>query len=367
MILDISKYNIPDLLDSPKKIMVGMSGGVDSAVAALILKAQGHEVIAGFMKNWNEEDDSGVCTAEADYDDVISVCESLDIPYYAFDFSKEYFEKVFTQFIEDYKNGHTPNPDIFCNIEIKFNHFFKTALNLGVDYVATGHYCSIKKENDKYFLAKGKDSKKDQSYFLAGINEEVLSKVLFPLGNLEKSQVREIAKDFKLKNAKKKDSTGVCFIGERNFKKFLSEYIESTKGKFKKLDGTVVGNHEGACFYTLGQRKGLGLGGPGEPWYVVKKNHDDNTVYVERNKNHPELLRKSIVAKELNWINFTPSEKFDCSAKIRYRQADSKCSVRYDQGKLVVEFEENQRAVCPKQIIAFYQNDKCIGSGVIEC
>ncbi len=366
MNLDLSQFDIPEILDNPSKVMIGMSGGVDSAVAALILKAQGHEVIAGFMKNWNEVDEDGNCNAETDYQDVIKVCEALDIPYYAFDFSKQYFDLVFKNFIEDYKNGDTPNPDIFCNVEIKFNHFFKTALSLGVDYVATGHYCNKFYDGNSWHLTKGKDSNKDQSYFLSGINGDVLEKVLFPIGQLEKKVVREVAHKFNLVNAKKKDSTGVCFIGERNFRKFLSEYIDSTKGEFQNLDGTIVGSHEGACFYTLGQRKGLGLGGPGQPWYVVKKDHLKNIVFVERQIDHPELFRKTIRAKELNWINFHPANNFECFAKIRYRQNDQQCSVKYDNGLLEVTFEEPQRAVCKKQVIAFYDNDKCLGSALIE-
>ncbi len=366
MNLDLSQFNIPKILNKPSKIMVGMSGGVDSAVAALILKAQGHEVIAGFMKNWNEVDVNGHCNAEADYEDVIKVCEALDISYYAFDFSKQYFDSVFMNFIKDYKNGDTPNPDVFCNIEIKFNHFFKTALRLGVDYVATGHYCSKSYNGDKWFLKKGKDSKKDQSYFLSGINGDVLEKVLFPLGDLEKMTVRDIAQKFNLSNAKKKDSTGVCFIGERNFRKFLNEYIDSTKGEFQSLSGEVVGTHEGACFYTLGQRKGLGLGGPGNPWYVVKKNHLKNIVYVERQKDHPELFKTKVIAKELNWINFQPGKSFKCKAKIRYRQSDQECSVDYKDGNLEVTFKQPQRAVCKKQVIAFYEDDICLGSALIE-
>jgi len=366
MILDLSQFNIPQILDKSSKIMVGMSGGVDSAVAALILKSQGHDVIAGFMKNWNEVDEHGNCNAESDYKDVMKVCESLDIPYYAFDFSKEYYESVFKNFIEDYKNGDTPNPDVFCNIEIKFNHFFKSALSLGVDYVATGHYCSRIYTDSTWHLAKGRDHKKDQSYFLSGINGEVLDRVLFPLGLLEKTKVREIAQHFNLVNAKKKDSTGVCFIGERNFRKFLSEYIDSTKGEFQKLDGTIVGAHDGACFFTLGQRKGLGLGGPGEPWYVIKKDHTKNIVYVEREKDHPELFRKNIKAKELNWINFKPSDNFQCKAKIRYRQLDQDCTVKYINGLLEIDFKQPQRAVCKKQIVAFYNDEICLGSALIE-
>ncbi len=361
----LNQYSIEEM-SVPKKVIVGMSGGVDSAVAALILKAQGHEVTGVFMKNWDEIDENGNCTAEQDFQDVIAVCETLDIPYYSFNFVEEYREKVFNQFIEDYKQGLTPNPDIFCNKEIKFNHFYENCLKLGADLIATGHYCrTIEKDGEK-LLAKGRDPKKDQSYFLAGIDQSVLQKVLFPLGDLLKTEIRTIATHYNLPVKDKKDSTGVCFIGERNFRNFLQEYIESQKGQFMTPEGEVVGEHEGMCFYTLGQRKGLGLGGPGNPWYVVKKDIEKNIVYVARDKYHPFLMNDSLEATPVNILSNYKNKSFDCTAKIRYRQQDQECRVKFQNGKIIADFKEPQRGICPKQYVAFYDDDICLGGGVIS-
>lgn len=354
--------------NSSKKVIVGMSGGVDSSVAAIILKAQGYQVFGVFMKNWDEVDESGNCSAEEDYLDVIKVCEQLDIPYYSLNFAKEYFERVFKQFIEDYKNGLTPNPDIFCNKEIKFKEFYQASLKFGADFLATGHYCRVLKKDGNFYLGKGLDPKKDQSYFLAGIKGNVLEKVLFPLGELQKSDVRKIAKYYKVATYAKKDSTGVCFIGERDFKSFLKQYIDSQKGNFCTPDGEVVGEHEGACYYTIGQRKGLGLGGPGSPWYVVGKDIQENTVYVARDKFHEMLMRQSLEATEVNLINSKIESGKRYTAKVRYRQEDQECVVHYKESekKLKVTFDKAQRALCKRQFVALYDEDICLGGGVIS-
>jgi len=263
-----------------KTIIVGMSGGVDSSVTAALLKEQGHNVIGMFMKNWEEEDENGVCQASKEFADVVKVCEKLNIPYYSVEFVKEYRENVFQNFLEEYEAGHTPNPDILCNREIKFKVFFDKAMELGADYLATGHYCQHLFIDGKHRLVKGRDSRKDQTYFLYTMREKVLEKVLFPIGHLEKSEVREIAKKYDLVTQDKKDSTGICFIGERNFKHFLSQYIQLRPGNFENLAGEIVGTHDGSVYYTIGQRKGLGLGGQGETCFVVDKYTDRNVVIV---------------------------------------------------------------------------------------
>ena len=265
-------------INSSSTVVVGMSGGVDSSVTALLLKQQGYRVIGIYMKNWEELDENGVCTSAADFEDVAQTCSQLNIPFQAVNFTEEYKQNVFRNFIDEYEKGHTPNPDILCNKEIKFKVFFQKAMDLGADFLATGHYC----RTDGKTLMKGKDPGKDQSYFLYAVDQTVLKKVLFPIGDLEKSEVRKIAAEYDLPTKTKKDSTGICFIGERKFRSFLSNYIKTQKGEFRLLDGTVVGEHEGACFYTVGQRKHLGLGGQGERWFVVDKNTDENIVYVER-------------------------------------------------------------------------------------
>lgn len=356
--------------ESKKTIVVGMSGGVDSSVAAILLKEQGHHVIGLFMKNWEEKDENGVCTSEKDFKDVVSVCDKLDIPYYSVEFVEEYREKVFDGFIADLKKGLTPNPDILCNREIKFKVFFEKALELGADYLATGHYCKIHKSHDRYYLAKGDDPKKDQSYFLHEIDGNVLEKVLFPLAEIEKTKVREIAEKYNLDNKHKKDSTGICFIGERNFKNFISQYIQYGEGPFKTLDGQTVGTHSGSAFYTIGQRKGLGLGGPGEPWYVVEKNHHENIVYVERGENHPALFCKELWAEHIHWIDqdFSWNDK-KLFCKIRYRQQDQICSLTFQDNRYHIIFDQPQRAVTLGQSIVFYCDYEgerlCLGGGVI--
>jgi tRNA-specific 2-thiouridylase len=354
--------------NSTKTVVVGMSGGVDSSVSALLIKMQGYKTVGIFMKNWEETGADGKCTSEEEYNDVISVAEKIDIPYFSVNFVEEYKENVFKSFIEEYKAGFTPNPDILCNREIKFKVFFAKAMDLGADYLATGHYCQHEIINSKSNLTKGYDTGKDQTYFLYTMQEKVLSKVLFPIGHLEKKIVRKVATDFDLATAAKKDSTGICFIGERNFKNFLSQYIKEQKGEFVRLDDNKsVGPHDGYCYYTIGQRKGLGLGGPGGPWFVSGKNVETNTVYVVEGEKHPALYTDYLYATDLSWVTEEPSFPLECRAKVRYRQQDQDCVVtKEDDGKLKVIFKEAQRAVAIRQSVVFYQENICLGGAIIS-
>ncbi len=364
-------------MEANKTVIVGMSGGVDSSVCAALLKEQGYNVIGLFMKNWEEEDENGVCQASKEFADVVKVCEKLDIPYYSVEFVKEYRENVFSHFVEEYRNGYTPNPDILCNREIKFKVFFEKAMELGADYLATGHYCQRVDTEEGTYLVKGLDNNKDQTYFLYTMKEEILKKVLFPLGHLQKSEVREIAKKYDLATKAKKDSTGICFIGERNFKNFLSQYIHIKPGEFQTLDGTVVGQHDGMAYYTIGQRKGLGLGGQGEPWFVVDKNVEQNVVVVERGEEHPALYASELWANELSFVEkdflskLKNSLPFECTAKIRYRQKDQRCKiVSVEEDRLHVVFDEPQRGIALRQSIVLYQqlgeHSVCLGGGMIQ-
>ena len=350
-------------------VIVGMSGGVDSSVTAAVLKEQGYKVVGLFMKNWEEFDEHGVCQSSLEYADVIKVCEKLDIPYYSVDFIEEYKQQVFKQFVEEYKLGFTPNPDILCNREIKFKVFFEKAMELGADYLATGHYCQSKLINGEYCLVKGADPLKDQSYFLYTNKKEILKKVLFPIGHIPKTEVRAIAAKYDLATKEKKDSTGICFIGERNFKKFLSNYVTFEDGNFENLNGEVVGRHTGATYYTLGQRKGLGLGGQGEPWFVVGKDMSRNVVYVERGEFHPHLYADTLTATDLSFVSGTWNKElpFKCKAKVRYRQKDQDCTVtKIIDDKIYVEFDNPQRAITPRQSVVFYDGDICLGGAMIE-
>ncbi len=348
-----------------KIVVVGMSGGVDSSVSALLLKNQGYQVIGLFMKNWEETDEHGICNASKEYDDVVRVCEQLEIPYYSVNFIEEYRESVFTQFLADYKAGLTPNPDVLCNREIKFKAFLEKAMDLGAHFLATGHYCQL---DEEHRLLKGSDPEKDQSYFLHAVKREAFEKVLFPVGHLTKKEVRAIARKHKIATSEKKDSTGICFIGKRDFKPFLSQYLGTKPGKFKTLDGKIVGEHEGIAFYTLGQRKGMGLGGEGEAWYVVGKDQQENVVYVERGALHPALFADDLRASQLTWIAEEPKAyPFKCRAKIRYRQEDQACTLhKPENGLAFVAFDEPQRAATPGQSIVFYEGDVCLGGGVIQ-
>lgn len=350
------------------RVVVGMSGGVDSSVAALLLKEQGYDVIGIFMKNWDDTDENGVCTATEDYEDVIRVCNQLGIPYYAVNFEREYWDKVFTHFLEEYKAGRTPNPDVICNKEIKFKAFLDHAMSLGADYVATGHYARVIRENGKVHMLRGNDENKDQTYFLNQLTEEQLSKVLFPIGDMEKPKVRELAAKANLATASKKDSTGICFIGERNFKEFLSGYLPAQKGNMETFDGKVVGHHDGLMYYTIGQRHGLGIGGNGDPWFVIGKDIERNVLYVGQGFHHEMLYSDSIIADNISWVSKDLTlNTFECTAKFRYRQKDNKVTVELlEDSKVKVTFHEPIRAVTPGQAVVFYQGEECLGGGTID-
>ncbi|WP_026676404.1 tRNA 2-thiouridine(34) synthase MnmA [Fictibacillus gelatini] len=350
------------------RVVIGMSGGVDSSVAALMLKKQGFDVVGIFMKNWDDTDEFGVCTATEDFNDVIKVCNQIGIPYYAVNFEKEYWDKVFTYFLEEYKAGRTPNPDVMCNKEIKFKAFLEHALNLGADYVATGHYARIQEMGDEVQMLRGIDDNKDQTYFLNQLSQEQLSKVMFPIGELTKPEIREIAAEANLATAKKKDSTGICFIGERDFKEFLSHYLPAQPGTMQTLDGEVKGKHDGLMYYTIGQRHGLGIGGNGDPWFVVGKNLKENILYVEQGFHHEALYSDRLTAINVNWVSDKPmKDSFHCTAKFRYRQPDRGVTVKVGQTNTVeVIFDEPQRAVTPGQAVVFYDGDVCLGGATID-
>jgi tRNA-uridine 2-sulfurtransferase len=345
-----------------------MSGGVDSSVCAFLLKQQGFRVIGLFMKNWEEQDENGVCRSTRDFEDVVNVCRQLDIPYYSVNFIKEYQETVFAHFLDELRQGYTPNPDILCNREIKFGVFLEKAKSLGADYLATGHYCRIGGSSDAPSLLKGSDPYKDQSYFLYTLQSALLQRVLFPIGHLSKTEVRRIAKEQGLSTCDKKDSTGICFIGKRDFKEFVGRYLGYQKGHFENLKGEVIGEHDGIAYYTLGQRKGLGIGGPGEAWFVVGKDIARNVVLIEQGDDHPALYRDSLIATELSWVEGSAPGPlpYACSAKARYRQSDQPCIIEViDGGRAIVRFLQPQRALTPRQSIVFYDQDRCIGGGMI--
>lgn len=347
-----------------------MSGGVDSSVAATLLLEEGYDVIGLFMQNWEEEDDSGVCTAVTDYEDVKRVCNKLKIPYYTVNFAKIYWDKVFKYFLEEYEKGRTPNPDVLCNREIKFGPFLEYAKELGADYIATGHYAKVERVDGKTYLKKAMDTNKDQTYFLNQLSQKQLEMVLFPLGDICKPKVREIAEKYGLSTAEKKDSTGICFIGERHFREFLKNYIPCKRGDIVDKDGKKVGEHEGVMYYTLGQRRGLNIGGTkdgnGDRWFVIDKDIKNNKLIVSQGEGE-ELFSKGLVTYKVNWIPEEPTEKtFDCYAKFRYRQPDQRVRVTIESDKVRVDFYEKQRAVTPGQYVVFYTETDCLGGGVIE-
>lgn len=351
-----------------KTVVVGMSGGVDSSVAALLLKRQGYNVIGLFMMNWEETSPDGACTAESDFADVQRVCAALNIPYYSVNFAAQYRERVFAHFLNEYRAGRTPNPDVLCNREIKFGPFAEYALTMGADYVATGHYCGIAHNGERTNLLKAKDGGKDQTYFLNQVRESQLKNVIFPLAELNKDEVRKLAEENGLATAAKKDSTGICFIGERNFRKFLQNYLPAQSGKIVTLDGETVGEHAGLMYYTLGQRKGLDLGGKrGEEgrWFVVKKDLANNILYVSHGDESP-LYSNACKASGLNWIGYIPQSTFYCTAKFRYRQPEQNVKVTLKDGYAFIEFAEKQRAVTEGQYAVFYDETRCLGGGVID-
>ena len=353
------------------RIVVGMSGGVDSAVAALLLKQQGYDVIGVFMKNWDEVDENGVCSADEDYTFVRKVCDKIDIPYYSVNFVKEYEQRVFSYFLDEYKRGRTPNPDVMCNKEIKFAAFLDFAMKLDAKFLATGHYAQIGNEGGAYQLLRGKDKGKDQSYFLYTLGQNQLSRAMFPVGGIEKKQVRRIAHEAGLPNADRKDSTGICFIGERDFKKFLMEYLPAQPGDMVDVvSGKTVGRHDGLMYHTLGQRRGLGIGGRNtgsdEPWFAVGKDLERNVLLVAQGE-HPMLYSEMCTVTDLSWVaGDAPAKELDCAVKTRYRQADIPCKVKITGDIAEVYFSNPVRAVTPGQHAVFYDGKVCLGGGIID-
>ncbi|WP_274362663.1 tRNA 2-thiouridine(34) synthase MnmA [Paenibacillus thermotolerans] len=352
------------------RIVVGMSGGVDSSVTALLLKRQGYDVIGVFMKNWDDTDELGFCTAEEDAEDVRRVCAQIGIPSYTVNFEKEYYEKVFEYFLAEYRAGRTPNPDVMCNREIKFGEFLQKGLELGAHYIATGHYARVIESNGTYKLLRGVDSNKDQSYFLNALNQKQLSKAMFPLGGYTKPEIRAIAAEAGLATAKKKDSTGVCFIGEKNFKQFLSQYLPAQPGDIMTLDGERKGRHDGLMYYTLGQRQGLGIGGggSGEPWFVADKDLANNILYVVQGEHDERLYSNRLFASDVHWISGRPPEgPLRCTAKFRYRQQDQAVTVTMTgPDTCTVDFDAPQKAITPGQAVVFYDEEECLGGGTID-
>ncbi len=349
-------------------MIVGMSGGVDSAVAALLLKDQGFEVTGVFMRNWEELD--GTCPAEQDYEDVRRVSEALDIPYYTVNFTREYQERVFSYFLSEYAAGRTPNPDILCNTEIKFKAFLDFAMRSGADILATGHYARLSRDDKGVHLLKGLDGGKDQTYFLAGLTNEQLNRAAFPIGRMQKTEVRELARKHGLPVSEKKDSTGICFIGERNFKHFLMNYLPACPGDMVDERGRKIGRHDGLMYYTLGQRRGLGIGGrsegSGESWFVIGKDLKRNLLIVQQGE-HEELYSLSLTVDKLNIIpNEDLPKAFSCTAKFRYRQPDQPVTVERRDDGVIVRFETPQRAVTPGQWCVLYRGEECLGGGPIE-
>ncbi len=358
-------------LNSAKKVIVGMSGGVDSSVSALLLREQGYRVEGLFMKNWEEDDGTEYCTAKEDFADAQAVAASLDIPLHGANFAAEYWDHVFEHFLAEYRAGRTPNPDILCNREIKFKAFLEYALMLGADLIATGHYTRRGEYAGKASLLKGLDPNKDQSYFLHAVGHEELARTLFPVGEIDKPEVRQLAERHGLVTAKKKDSTGICFIGERRFSDFLQQYLPAQPGDIFSLEGEHLGRHQGLMYHTIGQRQGLGIGGlaahPDAPWYVVDKDLENNRLLVAQGNAHPALFKSTLETGPLYWVaGEPPALPLACSAKVRYRQADQACTVEAVGSGYRVNFGDAQRAITPGQSVVFYADDRCLGGGVIE-
>ena len=363
---------MPNMNTSPK-VVVGMSGGVDSSVSAYLLQQQGYQVVGLFMKNWEEDDTDEYCSAAVDLADAQAVCDKLNIKLYTINFAAEYWDNVFEHFLSEYKAGRTPNPDILCNKEIKFKAFLEyAAQDLGADYIATGHYVRKRTTGDKVELLRGVDNNKDQSYFLYTLSEDQVRQSLFPVGELEKPQVRKIAEQLGLATASKKDSTGICFIGERKFSDFLARYLPAQAGAIRTVDGQVIGKHQGLMYHTLGQRKGLGIGGLKQaddtPWYVVDKDIKNNELIVAQGHDHPALFSDGLIAQQLHWVDRKAVTKsFTCTVKTRYRQQDIQCKVNpISEDKIEVIFANPVAAVTPGQSAVFYQDEVCLGGGIIE-
>lgn len=355
-----------------KNVIVGISGGVDSSVTALKLLEQGYNVTGLFMKNWEEDDGTEYCTAMQDLAGARQVCGKLGIELKTVNFAAEYWDEVFEIFLAEFRAGRTPNPDILCNKHIKFKAFLDYALDLGADAIATGHYARISEENGEFFLLKGTDPNKEQSYFLYTLGQEQLSRTLFPIGHMVKTEIRELAEKAGFANYAKKDSTGICFIGERKFKAFLQRYLPTQPGPMRTPDGRYVAEHHGLMYYTLGQRQGLGIGGvqgaADEPWYVLDKDLENNVLIVGQGHDHPLLLHDMLIAGQLHWVDGRPlQESRHCQAKIRYRQKDQACRIEpLENGQCQVIFEQPQRAITPGQSVVFYAGEKCLGGGIIE-
>ena len=359
--------------NATKKVICGMSGGVDSSVSAFILQQQGYQVEGLFMKNWEEDDDTDYCTAAADLADAQAVCDKLGIKLHKINFAAEYWDNVFEHFLSEYKAGRTPNPDILCNKEIKFKAFLEYAAeDLGANYIATGHYVRRRGADDNAQLLRGLDANKDQSYFLYTLSSKQVGQSLFPVGDIEKPIVRAIAEDLGLITAKKKDSTGICFIGERKFKDFLARYLPAQPGNIRTVDGDIIGRHDGLMYHTLGQRKGLGIGGvkgaSEDAWYVVEKDLVNNELIVAQGHDHSALLSTGLIAQQLHWVDRQPiREPLRCTVKTRYRQTDVPCTIEpIDDESIKVIFDEPQIAVTPGQSAVFYLNEVCLGGGIIE-
>jgi tRNA-specific 2-thiouridylase len=352
---------------SKGRVVVGMSGGVDSSVAAWLLKEQGFEVVGLFMKNWEDDDTDEYCTSRQDLVDAVSVAECIGIEIEAVNFSAEYKERVFANFLAEYKAGRTPNPDVLCNAEIKFKAFLDHALALGAERIATGHYAQVRASDQGFELLKAEDGTKDQSYFLYRLDQGQLAKTMFPLGTLYKRDVRDIARRLGLSNYAKKDSTGICFIGERPFREFLMRYLPPEPGEMVTPEGRSVGQHTGLMYYTIGQRQGLGIGGAGEPWYVVAKDLARNALIVVQGHDHPALFSDRLTATDTNWIaRRSPHCHWVYAAKTRYRQPDAPCAIsRLDREGFEVEFAAPQWAVTPGQSVVVYESKVCLGGGII--
>ncbi|MEM9243311.1 MAG: tRNA 2-thiouridine(34) synthase MnmA [Pseudomonadota bacterium] len=353
-------------------VMVGMSGGVDSSVAALLLLQQGYHVEGTFMKNWEQDpgqDDN--CSADQDLIDAQAVCLKLGIRLHTVNFADEYWDRVFEHFLDEHRAGRTPNPDILCNKEIKFKAFLDYALNAGANYIATGHYIRTAQQNGDVYMLKAKDLTKDQSYFLYALNQHQLRHALFPIGDYQKTTIRALAAQHGLRNHNKKDSTGICFIGERHFSRFLSQYLPAKPGDMITSDGEILGKHQGLMFYTIGQRKGLNIGGRKDsenlPWYVVDKNLKSNQLIVAQGNEHINLFKSTLYAEQLSWINKAPTAPYPCEAKIRYNQPCQACAIEsIHDGRAKVVFDQAQRAITPGQSIVFYRDNYCLGGGIIQ-
>ena len=353
------------------RVIVGMSGGVDSSVSAALLLEQGYQVEGLFMKNWDEDDGTEYCTAKEDLADAQAVSDRLGIKLHTANFAAEYWDNVFEHFLEEYQAGRTPNPDILCNREIKFKAFLEYALSLGADLIATGHYARRADRDGQSLLLRGVDTNKDQSYFLHAVGGEQLARTLFPVGELEKPEVRRIAEKYELATARKKDSTGICFIGERRFSDFLKRYLPAQPGEIQTTDGKVIGRHHGLMYHTIGQRQGLGIGGlqgaSDDPWYVLRKDLDRNVLVVGQGNDHPWLFSRALECSLIYWVNpMDIQEPLRLTAKVRYRQPDQDCTLEPVEGGWLIRFDEPQRAVTPGQSIVFYQGEVCLGGGVIE-